>query len=90
MKYIVFNTETEMAEANGLWLLARYEAGDRDKCLGVAVDPQVTSAHDWGREMKTGKIACTIPDAYAEEFKGSVGVEMELTEDDFPVIETEV
>ena len=90
MIYIVFDTETECAEANGLWLLARMELPEFDRCLGVVVDPQITSAWDYGKVMLDGRIACQVPEQFKTEFMGDVGIEMELTEDDFPIVETEI
>jgi hypothetical protein len=82
--YIVFDSRIEVVEANGRWLLARYQAGVRDCRCGVPVDPQITSAHSWGKTMLNGKIACPVPEQWKVEFIGTTGVETELTEDDFP------
>ena len=90
MTYIVFNNETECAEANGLWLMARYEANEFDCKQGVKVSEQITSACDYGRIMNDGRIACQVPKKFKDEFMKYAGIEMELTEDDFPVVETEV
>jgi hypothetical protein len=84
VNYIVFDTEGQMAEANGRWLLARYDAGIRDCRCDDPVDPQITSAWDWGKAMLKGKIACQVPEQWKVEFMGTAGVETELTEDDFP------
>ena len=80
-----------MAEANGRWLLARYNAGIRDCRCDDPVDPQITSAWDWGKTivkynvkaMLNGKIACQVPRQWKVEFMGTAGVEIKLTEDDF-------
>jgi len=83
MLYRVFNNETEVAEANGLWLMARYQAGVTDNKNNKAVDPQITSAWSYGKTMKNGKIACTVPDNWADKFGG---IEQELTDDDFEIV----
>ena len=90
MTYIVFNNETECAEANGLWLMARYDSSEFDCKLGVKVVEQITSACDYGRIMNDGRTACQVPKKFKYEFAKYAGIEMELTEDDFPVVETEV
>jgi hypothetical protein len=87
MLYRVFNTEIEVAEANGRWLYAKSKAGVYDKKMDQVVNPQITSAWDYGREMLDGRIACQVPEYWDDEFGGE---ELELTEDDFPVIESEV
>jgi len=87
MLYRVFSTKTEVAEANGRWLMAKYEAGAHDKKMGQVVNPQITSAWDYGREMLDGRIACRVPKYWDDEFGGE---ELELSEEDFPAIEREV
>ena len=87
MLYVVFNNKSEVTEANERWLTARTLAGVCDCKQGVPVNPSITNARDWGRVMNDGRIACQYPPTFATEFGG---VETELTEDDFPVIETEV
>ena len=87
MLYRVFNNETELAEANGLWIGKRWEAGERDRKLGIAVDPQITEAWSEGKVMLDGRIACQVPGRWADEFGG---LELELTSEDFPVEEGEV
>jgi len=86
MNYIVFNTTREVAEANGRWIYARAMAPEYDKKLGVPVNPQITSAWDYGKEMLDGRIACQVPNLWVDDFKNGVGVEMELTEEDFPEV----
>jgi hypothetical protein len=90
VNYIVFDTEEQMAEANGRWLLARYEAGIRDCRCSDPVDPQITSAWDWGKAMLNGKLACQVPKQWKVEFMGNTGVQIELTEDDFPEVIEEI
>ena len=87
MLYRVFDTQVELDEANERWMEARSNAGVCDCRMGNPVNPQVTNAWDNGREMLNGKIACQVPDRWATEFGG---VEMELTDGDFPVSEEEV
>jgi hypothetical protein len=87
MLYRVFNTELEVAEANGRWLFYKDKAGIHDKKMGQVVNPQITSAWDYGREMLDGRIACQVPEMFADEFGGE---EIELAEDDFTIVETEI
>ena len=84
MLYRVFDTQEKLDQANARWMQARTEAGACDCRMGNPVDPQVTNAWDNGRVMLNGKIACQIPDRWADEFGGT---ETELTDSDFPVIE---
>ena len=81
MLYRVFNTHTEVAEANGRWLYARSQAHESDRKQGVPVNPQITSAWDYGMEMLDGRIACQVPTYWAVDFGG---LELDLTDDDFP------
>ena len=71
-------------------MIARTEAGDFDCKLGVKVAEQITNACSCGRIMNDGRTACQVPKKFKYEFAKYAGIEMELTEDDFPVVETEV
>lgn len=87
MLYRVFDTEIEVAEANGIWLGKRWEAGERDKKLGIPVDPQVTEGWDYGKVMLDGRIACQVPVRWADEFGG---LELDLDDIDFAPVQNEV
>ena len=87
MLYRVFNNTTEVAEANGRWLYARTQAPEYDRKLGVPVNPQITSAWDYGKETLDGRIACQVPVMWSTEFGG---LELELTDTDFPEVIGEV
>jgi len=84
MTYIVFDTHKQVAEANGRWLYARSQASEYDRKLGTPVNPQITSAWDYGVEMLNGQVACQVPTMWLTDFKNGVGVETELTDEDFP------
>ena len=87
MRYRIFDTDIECAEANGLWLLARMESPEFDRCLGVVVGPQITSAWDYGKVMNDGRIACQVPTMWADEFGG---LELNLESGAFPKVVNEV
>jgi len=90
MNYIVFDTHKQVAEANGRWLYARSQAPEYDRKLGVSVNPQITSAWDYGKEMLDGRVACQVPALWKTEFMNGVGIETELTADDFPPEQSEI
>ena len=87
MLYRVFNSQQEVDEANVRWLTARHNAGVFDTKQGNIVNPEKTSGWDRGKLMLDGRIACEVPDNWKDEFGG---LELELTEEDFPAIDSEV
>jgi len=89
MNYIVFNTSREVAEANGRWIYARALAPEFDRKQGTPVNPQITSAWDMGKETLDGRIACQVPTMWKDDFVADVGIEIILTEEDFPVVNGE-
>ena len=86
-KYMVFDTQREVSEANGRWLFARSQEPVYDTRKGVPIDPQITSAWDYGRIMIDGRIACAVPKKWASDFGG---VELELDDTEFPSNPAEV
>jgi hypothetical protein len=76
----------EVSKANGRWLYARNLAHEYDRKMNVIVNPQITSAWDYGKVMLDGRIACQVPLKYGVEFGG---IEIELMKSDFPIVETE-
>ena len=87
MLYIVFNTQEQLNQANVRYMQARADAGIHDTKQGIELEPEVTSRWSNGREMLDGRLACPVPDKWVTEFKGEDGIELELTDEDFPVIE---
>lgn len=87
MTYIVFDTQEEVCLANQNWNTARANTGIHDMRNGVPVDPEITTCWDIGREMLDGRFACQVPELFYDEFIGEIGVELELTDEDFPTIE---
>ena len=84
MIYRVFADQEALTAANSAWMQARETAGTHDICRGMALNPEITSKWSDGRLMLDGRIACPIPTQWADAFGG---VEVELTESDFPVNE---
>ena len=84
MTYIVFDTQEQVCEANQRYKTARANAGIHDTRNGVPVEPEITTCWDMGREMLDGRFACQVPDLFYTEFVGGIGVELELTDEDFP------
>ena len=85
MLYRVFNTQTEVDEANQRWIIARNLAGVHDTKQGTELDPEITQKWDDGKVMLDGRIACQVPTVWADEFGG---LELELGENDFPIQES--
>ena len=81
----MFDTDVEMAEANGRWLYERYKESDFDKKKGEVVNPQLTIAWDYGEELKNGKFACKVPKKFINQFIGSKGIRQTLSKDEFKV-----
>ena len=84
MLYRVFNTQTEVDEANQRWMNARNLAGICDTKQGTEINPEITEKWDDGEVMLDGRIACQVPNMFVDEFGG---LELELTEVDFPVVD---
>lgn len=87
MLYRVFNNQAELDQANANWMQARANAGVHDCKLGAPVDPETTARWSTGKEMLDGRLACPVPDNWADSFGG---LELELTDEDFPTVESEV
>lgn len=56
MKYLIFDDEVEVENANKRWIQARKKAGIFDKKKGKKADVEITKAWDNGMVMKMVKL----------------------------------
>lgn len=75
--YRIFNTQDEVDAANASWAAARESAGIHDIKDGRQLNPDITQRWSDGRATTDGKIACPVPDQWADAFGG---IEVESVE----------
>ena len=91
MQYYIFATQQDLDLANESYMAKREELGICDCNKGIPVTPQITQRYSTGRIMLDGRIACTIPDNVdLRDAFCQGGVFEELSDADFPVVESEI
>jgi len=76
-KYIIFDTQQEVSEANGRWLYELYKNKELLKNRKERKNSKKYTAFDFGSKLKNGKYAIRIPKKYKNVLKGKTKTVLE-------------